>query len=281
MLAIAAACGHTAASPDANPDDLDGDGIANAADNCPMRVNADQHDEDGDGRGDACDNCPAVANPSQVDSTETEVPLQLPDGVGDACDLRPALSGDRLAAFYPFYDPARDAGWTAAGWLVAGDTATTTGPAAWNASKTQAFYYGLMVELRLAQVAWLGTGADLLVGLDGDGVSVGCACAIESDRDGDGNDELVASEVGGTTMTASLGVSVAGSPVELTGWRSIDALHNTASLRCIARVGAVTKTISIATTDLDASGGYAVSATGANAVATSVIVYTSPGPPRK
>lgn len=46
-----------------NPDDADGDGVANAADNCPAIPNANQADGDGDLKGDACDLCPADANP--------------------------------------------------------------------------------------------------------------------------------------------------------------------------------------------------------------------------
>src|SRR6476660_2463379 len=77
VLAIAASglaiagCGHTAAGPDANPDDLDGDGILNAADNCAHAFNRDQHDEDGYGVGDVCDNCPTVENANQLDTSET------------------------------------------------------------------------------------------------------------------------------------------------------------------------------------------------------------------
>ena len=58
--------------------DADGDGVPNAADNCPYRRNVDQHDDDGDGVGDACDNCPLVSNPGQEDADG--------DGVGDLCD---------------------------------------------------------------------------------------------------------------------------------------------------------------------------------------------------
>jgi len=39
-----------------SPYDLDGDGLLQLADNCPLIANADQRDGDGDGRGDACAN---------------------------------------------------------------------------------------------------------------------------------------------------------------------------------------------------------------------------------
>ncbi len=76
--------------------DQDHDGVANAVDNCPRKLNADQADLDGDGLGDACDacdgagdddgdgvqnpcdNCPEKPNPMQVDIDE--------DGLGDDCD---------------------------------------------------------------------------------------------------------------------------------------------------------------------------------------------------
>lgn len=42
--------------PNCNPGhDSDGDGVSDAADNCPLVPNADQADADGDGIGDACD----------------------------------------------------------------------------------------------------------------------------------------------------------------------------------------------------------------------------------
>jgi hypothetical protein len=71
--------------------DNDGDGIADAGDNCPDVYNPDQADTNGTGRGDACDpdddndgvpdtddNCRAVHNPAQEDGDD--------DGLGDACD---------------------------------------------------------------------------------------------------------------------------------------------------------------------------------------------------
>ena len=35
--------------------DIDGDGVANAVDNCPQWANPDQNDADGDGLGDVCE----------------------------------------------------------------------------------------------------------------------------------------------------------------------------------------------------------------------------------
>ena len=74
--------------------DMDGDGVPDAEDNCPMTPNPDQADNDGDGLGDVCDddddndtipdtedNCPFVANFDQADSDG--------DGIGDACDDTP------------------------------------------------------------------------------------------------------------------------------------------------------------------------------------------------
>jgi hypothetical protein len=280
-LAIAG-CGQTAALPDANPDDVDGDGILNASDNCPMRVNADQHDEDGDGVGDACDNCPAVANKNQSDVTDTQVPLQLPDGVGDACDLRPRLAGDRVAAFYTFADPARATDWTANGWMVDADAATADGSANWRTSKLQPFYYGLAVQVHVTSVAWQAPAGEFVVAVDGDAVEIGAGCALEADRNGDGSDELHAWEARGATTSVSLDAPIdPATSITLTAWRLIDALHGTANLTCIVKLGDVSKTLSVPTTDLDAIGDYAIRAAAAQAVATSVIVYTSPGPPRK
>ncbi|MBL8922660.1 MAG: lamin tail domain-containing protein [Myxococcaceae bacterium] len=45
------------------PSDRDGDGVANALDNCPLVANPTQADGDLDGKGDACDPCPMNANP--------------------------------------------------------------------------------------------------------------------------------------------------------------------------------------------------------------------------
>src|SRR3954447_17436608 len=129
-LLLIAACGDDATTgPDANPDDLDGDGIANASDNCPNRANVDQHDEDSDAVGDACDNCPTIANANQRDTTEAAANGQFPDGVGDACDLRPGLSGDKIAAAGLFADAAEASAFTGAGWTIDTDAANAAGDA--------------------------------------------------------------------------------------------------------------------------------------------------------
>jgi hypothetical protein len=286
VLAIAA-CGHSASGPDANPDDLDGDGVLNASDNCPERYNVDQHDEDSDGVGDVCDNCPTIANTNQADTTERAIPLQLPDGVGDACDLRPGLAGDLVFAFYPFVDPAHDATWTAAGWTVAGDDATANGSAQWT-SPHNAKGYGLIVRAQLDSIVWapvaMGTPPTgrLALGEDGDASANGGICALEADRDNDMRDELHVYEIGGADKTQSLGVALDGTQhVELMIWRSIDELHNRGTITCIADVAGTKTKIQIPTIDTDVVGNHGVAATGVHAAATSVIVYTSPGPPSK
>jgi hypothetical protein len=64
-------------------DNLDGDDIDFAVDNCPFDYNPSQADADLDGLGNECDNCPFNSNNGpptpQADSDG--------DGVGDACDL--------------------------------------------------------------------------------------------------------------------------------------------------------------------------------------------------
>ncbi|TPW12517.1 MAG: hypothetical protein FD127_2593 [Acidimicrobiaceae bacterium] len=78
-------------TPDCTDPDIDGDGLLNGADNCPVNANPTQVDTDGNGPGDACDpidvdgdgvwnindNCSNVSNAAQTDSDS--------NGTGDAC----------------------------------------------------------------------------------------------------------------------------------------------------------------------------------------------------
>jgi hypothetical protein len=95
-------------------EDIDGDGVADATDNCPTVPNANQADADHDGIGDACDscpngtdtdrdgvcdavdNCPAVANSDQRDSDG--------NGIGDLCDTQrlfvPLSSPELVTCFH-------------------------------------------------------------------------------------------------------------------------------------------------------------------------------------
>ena len=70
----------TTASPTTTPGadppapDSDGDGVADATDNCPGSQNSNQSDGDGDGIGDACDAPPTTTAPP---TTQGEAPLSL------------------------------------------------------------------------------------------------------------------------------------------------------------------------------------------------------------
>ena len=90
--------------------DVDGDGIPNTSDNCPMKANANQADEDTDAQGDVCDNCPPF--PSMGADADA-------DGVGDICDPHLLIPGDSIALFEGFRGATLPAGWIAAGnWSV-------------------------------------------------------------------------------------------------------------------------------------------------------------------
>ncbi len=104
---------------DGPPSDLDGDGIANAADNCPNVANPTQANEDGDVFGDRCDPCPPSA-----DNTDTDG-----DGVGDDCDPNPTDGGDQIVVFEGFAD-GLPTGWISQGEWTAddGDAVVASGP---------------------------------------------------------------------------------------------------------------------------------------------------------
>ena len=85
--------------------DADGDGIADALDNCPLTSNPEQADLDGDGEGDACNDARDRDGDEFADGLDVCVevfdPLQLDgdaDGIGDACDPFPDDANNEAAA---------------------------------------------------------------------------------------------------------------------------------------------------------------------------------------
>ena len=281
-MSAAACSGPVTELPDANPADLDGDGILNAGDNCPDRGNPSQHDEDGDRVGDACDNCPTVANPGQSDLSEAAT-SQFPDGVGDACDLQPGLGGTKIVAFYSFAEASQEGAFAGTGWTidVDADQLSAIGAASWKSVHTVPGN-GIMAELQLSSVTWNDPAGRITVAVDGDGIAGGTGCAVSKDRDADGSDELDVYEVRGAMATASLGTAVVpGEPLTIMAWRMIDELHHTAKIMCRFRYGGNTVKIEAPLGDDIWIGSYALDLSGAAALASSLVVYTSPLPPHK
>ncbi|MDP2674287.1 MAG: thrombospondin type 3 repeat-containing protein [Dehalococcoidia bacterium] len=73
--------------------DSDGDGVLDAADNCPSTANAGQEDGDGDSVGTACDNCPTTSNTGQENTDG--------DQWGDACETADCVAVATLWATPP------------------------------------------------------------------------------------------------------------------------------------------------------------------------------------
>jgi len=101
---------------DGPPDDVDGDGVKNAMDNCPNKANPTQADEDGDGLGDVCDPCPPSTNNTDSDG----------DGVGDLCDPHPTVGGDQIALFEGFADGIPPSWVNVGGWIASSGNAAVT-----------------------------------------------------------------------------------------------------------------------------------------------------------
>ena len=85
------ACDRSPGSGGGGGDDLDGDGVTDAADNCPQAPNPDQGDCDGDGAGNVCDTTAGCGTNSDdtdgdgVIDEEDNCPLDVNDDQGD-CD---------------------------------------------------------------------------------------------------------------------------------------------------------------------------------------------------
>lgn len=229
------------------------------------------HDEDSDGIGDACDICPASPDPRQLDTTERATMIAFADGVGDACDPRPRLSGDTLAAFHSFRDPAAADEWTGTGWTIERDHARASGTARWN-HQTPERGDGVFVQARLAEPAWLA-GGTLELALDGDGVDTGFVCGI------DANGNLYGREVGGTVMMKPASAPIIGA-ITLTAWRVID-FQRRGVVRCKVVFEDGMAALELATPDDLAVGLYGFAQTNATTEVSSIVVYSSPALPEQ
>ena len=263
------ACEGAPALPDADPDDLDGDGIVNADDNCARNGNPDQHDEDGDALGDACDNCPATANPTQPDTTEVALNM-FEDGVGDACDYRPGLAGDQIGALFTWASADQMNAWVGTGWTIDGDELRTTGMARWQIKRGE-MGDGLIVVAQLTSLDL--TGGALTIAIDGDGINAGLICVLQQ---GSGSEELVAREVGGAMSVTNVPSVDPLLPRTLVAWRRLTRV--TDELECRVAQGTSKTETSIVLIDDTIIGAYGIASSGASAAISSVIVLTAPGP---
>ena len=270
-LALACSCDDGITAP-VDPNDLDGDGIPNALDNCPGVRAPSQHDEDGDGFGDACDVCPTVVDPLQTDRGETDS-IAFEDGVGDACDPRPTRGGDKIGALHTFAEDTAPS-WRGAGWAIAADRVRASEAARWQHAIAVT---GDAVTARLAieSLAWTGTDGSVAVALDGDGVEGGRSCTLFQDRDSDGSDELEVQELGGAIETLPL-AGVAAGPVELVVQRGVERRTGTGTIHCRLLEGGVERRVTVDTTDDATTGPYVSAAAEADVVATSLVVYRTP-----
>jgi hypothetical protein len=114
--------GPDARTIDGPADDVDGDGILNAVDDCPTVYDPAQDNEDGDRFGDVCDPCPIVADADPVADADG-------DGVSDPCDPHMTTPGDKIVLFEGF-DHGTPANTLDSGmWTFAGGDSTLTSAA--------------------------------------------------------------------------------------------------------------------------------------------------------
>jgi hypothetical protein len=276
-LILVCSCDDGVTAPPIDPSDLDGDGIPNEADLCPLAKDPAQHDEDGDGFGDLCDVCPTVVDPLQSDTGEIDS-ISAEDGVGDACDPRPTRNGDKIGALHTF-DTDTTPSWLGEGWTIAGDRARASGAARWQHRRAETGD-AITARLALESIAWTSTGGSVSVALDGDGIETARSCALFQDRDSNGNDELEVRELGGAVLVRELAEQVVG-PVELIVSRGVDHRTGTGVIHCVLRGPRVPGAehaieLTIDTIDDVSIGQYVFAASAADVVATSLVVYKSP-----
>ncbi len=270
VLVSVAACGDDGFESTVDPDDLDGDGILNDADLCPMYQDPLQHDEDADVIGDVCDNCPASANADQADTTEL-AEHQFPDGVGDACDRRPKVADDTIARFFPFASATEANAFMGSGWTIANDRATGTN-ARWM-SKDSEQGDGITLQARIAKLAWVADDAAITVVVDGDGITSGFTCSVVHALTGD---LLEIREIGGATNTAAVGPFLPSDQLVLSVTRAYTHLA-TGKAACFLSVnGAAELRIDVPTIDDLAIGTYTLATSEAAIELSAALVMTTP-----
>lgn len=269
-LLVCAACADDEPTGPADPNDVDGDGIPNAADLCPNRRDPTQHDEDGDHIGDACDNCPAVANPNQADTTETEE-RQFPDGVGDACDRRPKIADDTIVRFFPFADPIEASSFTGAGWTIANDRAAGT-TARWFSKRSEPGD-GITMQAKIGTLEFPLSEGSVSVVVDGNGVDSGFTCSILHASTAD---TLEIRQIGGAVNTMAIGAFGPTDKITLSVTRAYTQLP-TGHAACFLGINAQAELrIDIETIDDLAIGTYAFAAENAAVELDAALVMTTP-----
>jgi large repetitive protein len=96
-----------------DPNDVDGDGVANTMDTCPQVANASQADADGDGKGDSCDSCPMVSNPGASACPTTIYAIKTGMAMGAVALGNALVTGAGSAGFFLQVAPS-DPGFTGA-----------------------------------------------------------------------------------------------------------------------------------------------------------------------
>jgi hypothetical protein len=244
-----------------DPNDLDADGVPNAADVCPENYDPEQHDDDGDGAGDQCDVCPAIPD-NQIDTPGRG----FGDGIGDACDPRPAIDGDQLGYFDAFAGTKID--WIGEGWGIGADVARAVTTSRFE-SPFDLQGDGLWAEIHVSTLIKLA-GGGVEVAVDGNGESGGLRCGVETDTDDDGRDEIVAEEIDGAVVRVPLAGKVK-PPLRISVWRTID-IDRHAKMKCIVN-GIV---IEMPVDEAASAGTFAFASRGFITDVSSLVVYTFP-----
>ena len=187
-------------------DDEDGDGIADAADNCPRAANLNQIDHDGDGKGDGCDLCPEEYNPGDMGCTFVLSDIRDPSSPlfpGEGADVRVddlVVTGIRSGSGLYVQDPDADmyggiyiydGGTYSSGAVSAGDIISVSG--------VYSEYYGLsqigdpevtvtstdgsVTPIAIDEACDVGTGGVLAEPLEGMVVTVSDVAVTNSNPD--------------------------------------------------------------------------------------------------